>query len=155
MRLHQPVGVVHRNNCHINVNDINNSNGNGNGNINYSEAHFRINATNGEKILNANVDGSDKCLQTIKSIISDEDSECFNDFDARTVNARVATIETILNFKAGNCEYFKNFKIGTRQDFTGDTGDDLNGNGNESVVLIETLNLTEDNLSRVSVLFLI
>lgn len=89
----------------------------------------------------------EKCLQTLKSIIHERDSENINNFDSRDVNR----IGKLLTFKANStgCGYFKNFiDIEQREDIN----IDLNGNDNDNnVLLIETLNLTEDNFSRVRV----
>lgn len=99
-----------------------------------------------------NVTTTERCLQTLKSIIQEKDSESFknttkiNDFNSRDVN-RVTSLETFLKLKADSCGYFKNF-------LDIETNRDLNGNGDDDedpkLILIETLNLTEDNLSRVS-----
>lgn len=146
MRFHEPVvGVIRRNNRQVGSNS----------------SQFVINTTaasnqvTGENIFysdNGNENfSSEKCLQTLKSIIHEKDTETVdanntktNNFDSSDVNC-VTSLETFLKLKADSCGYFKNF-------LDTDSKRDLNGNGdNDNVILIETLNLTEDNLSRVSI----
>lgn len=160
MRFHQPVGIVRRNNSHVNGNNNNNSTNN----INKSDSRFVINGgsntnrqvTHGGTIYyasenenhsrNNNFTG-DECLQTLKSIIHEKE----NNFDSRDVNR----LETLWNFKTNSCGYFKNF-IDTENTNINcrNHNIDLNGN-NDNVLLIETLNLTENNLSRVSETFFV
>lgn len=148
MRFHQPIGIIqHRqSNCH-----------HLNGNVTSSD--FVINASNNHQqvtradtIYITSENDNEKCLQTLKSIIHEKDNRSENNFDSRDVN-RVTSLETFLKFKADSCGYFKNF-IDFKQDTCEDIKTDLNGNGNDNVLLIETLNLTQDNLSRVSLFYI-
>jgi hypothetical protein len=140
MRFQQQVGVIQRNNCHINGN-------NGNQVARGGTAIFYSNSSGGENENGNNFSSDEKCLKTLKSIIHESDSEQHtNNFDSSDVNR----IERLLKFKTNSCGYFKNF-IDTQQQQQqrDDINIDLNGNDNDNVLLIETLNLTEDNLSRV------
>ncbi|KAG5674727.1 hypothetical protein PVAND_004679 [Polypedilum vanderplanki] len=136
MRFQQQVGIIHqqqqqnqlpRNNCHIN--------GNKNQVTHSGTIFYRSENEN-------NNFSDDKCLKTLKSIIHKSESEHINNFDTNDVNR----IERLLKFKTNTCGYFKNFIDTNKQ--CEDINIDLNGNDNENVLLIETLNLTEDNLSR-------
>jgi hypothetical protein len=145
MRFHEPVlGVIERNNdgdrSHLVIGSTASSN--------------RVATCDQNNFYRDNNVTSEKCLQTLKSIIQEKDSESFtntksNDFNSRDVN-RVTSLETFLKLKADSCGYFKNF-------LDTDTNRDLNGNGDNedaNLIVIETLNLTEDNLSRVSTIFM-
>lgn len=168
MRFHQPVGVIQRNNCHINGNNNNINNNNINNNVsNINDSRFVINTGNNNRQVthsgtiyysseneNHNNFADDECLKTLKSIINEKEITSTNNFDSRDVNR----LETLLKFKTNSCGYFKNF-IDTQQHSVNNTNNnfsnknaDLNGNNdnNDNVLLIESLNLTEDNLSRVS-----
>lgn len=150
MRFHEPVlGVIRRNNNNDYQDDdllvINT--------IAAAPTTNRVSSRNQNKFYgdngNENFPASEKCLQTLKSIIHEKDSETnfantkTNNFDSRDVN-RVTSLETFLKLKADSCGYFKNF-------LDTESNHDLNGNGNDdNLILIETLNLTEDNISRVS-----
>lgn len=142
MRFHEPVvGVIRRNNRQV---DSNNSK-------NVINSTAVSNQVTGENIFyrdNGNENfSSEKCLQTLKSIIHEKDTETVvakgtktNNFDSRDVNC----VKAFLKLKADSCGYFKNY-------LDTDSKSDSNGNGDKNnVILIETLNLTEDNLSRVS-----
>lgn len=149
MRFHEPVlGVIRRNNNDYQDDGLL---------ISTTAASNRISTRNqnnfyGSDNGNENFPDSEKCLQTLKSIIHEKDSETnfanttkTNNFDSRDVN-RVTSLETFLKHKADGCGYFKNF-------LDTDGNQDLNGNGSDdNLILIETLNLTEDNLSRVSLI---
>lgn len=140
MRFQHQVGVIQRNNRHqhhLNGRNSSSESRRVNGTLYYSASE---NESNGN-----NFDSDDKCLKTLNSIIHESDSERINNFDSRDVDQ----IERLLKFKTNPCGYFKNF-IDTRQQQREDINIDLNGNDNDNVLLIETLNLTEDNLSRVS-----
>lgn len=158
MRFHEPVlGVIRRRN------DDDGSNINGSHlviNTTASSTTNRVTSRNENFFYsdngNENFPTSEKCLKTLKSIIHEKDSENFsnnctktNNFDySRDVNC-VTNLETFLKLKTNSCGYFKNFLD------IDDCNHDLNGNsgGNDdNVILIETLNLTEDNLSRVSLI---
>ena len=160
MRFHEPVlGVIRRNNNNDYQDD-----GNGSHLVITTTAAAvtnRVSSRNQNNFYgdngNENFPASEKCLQTLKSIIHEKDSETnfantntkTNNFDSRDVN-RVTSLETFLKLKADSCGYFKNFLD------TESNRDVLNGNGNDdNLILIETLNLTEDNLSRVSQTFLL
>lgn len=143
MRFHEPVvGVIRRNNCRVDSNSPKFV-------INTTAASNQVTSENIFYSDNGNENfSSEKCLQTLKSIINEKDSETVgsnakaNNFDSRDVNC-VTSLENFLKFKADSCGYFKNF-------LDTDPKRDLNGNGDDNVILIETLNLTEDNLARVS-----
>lgn len=152
MRFHEPVlGVIRRNNNNDYQDDGSHLV------INTTAASNRVSSRNQNNFYgdngNENFPASEKCLQTLKSIIHEKDSETnfanitkTNNFDSRDVN-RVTSLETFLKLKADSCGYFKNYLDTERNR-------DLNGNGNDdNLILIETLNLTEDNLSRVSLIF--
>lgn len=152
MRFHEPVlGVIRRNNNNDYQDDGSHLV------INTTSASNRVSSRNQNNFYgdngNENFPASEKCLQTLKSIIHEKDSETnfanttkTNNFDSRDVN-RVTSLETFLKLKADSCGYFKNF-------LDTESNRDLNGNGNDdNLILIETLNLTEDNLSRVSLKF--
>lgn len=144
MRFHEPVvGVIRRNNRQIGSNSSLV--------INTTTASNQVRGENIFYTDNGNENfSSEKCLQTLKSIIQEKDTETVdasntkaNNFDSRDVNC-ITSLETFLKLKTDNCGYFKNF-------LDTDTKRDLNGNGdNDNVILVETLNLTEDNLSKVS-----
>lgn len=158
MRFHQPVGIIQRNNCHINGNNVSNINDSRNYVIKNKGNVDNHQVTHGGTIFyaseneNHNNFSGDECLKTLKSIINEKEITNTNNFDSRDVNR----LETLLKFKTNTCGYFKNF-IDTQQQSVNNNFNnsnnrtDLNGNNdNDNVLLIETLNLTENNLSRVS-----
>lgn len=145
MRFHEPVvGVIRRNNRQV-------DGGSSQFVINTTAASNQVTSENIFYSDNGNENfSSEKCLQTLKSIIHEKDtatgsntnSAKTNNFDSRDVNC-VTSLETFWKLKADSCGYFKNF-------LDTDKKRDLNGNGdNNDVILIETLNLTEDNLAKV------
>lgn len=139
MRFHQPVGVIPQNSDYISVSI----------NVNGPESRFLISSKTNNQLTRGNGNNfanvtENLNLTQLQSIVTAKQSENINNFDSSLDFNKTTTLDEILKFK-NDSKYFKSYFGGQQTDTS---NIDLE-NGNNGVILIETLNFAENSFSQV------